>query len=47
MRRAKLLNVDLTAANLSGVRLDGATYDRLTRWPAGFDPATHGARRVN
>lgn len=24
----------------------GARYDRFTHWPIGFDPAAHGARRV-
>lgn len=26
--------------------LTGAVYDARTRWPAGFDPQAHGARRV-
>ena len=35
---AKLRGVTLTGADLTGAR-----YDHLTRWPAGFDPARHGA----
>jgi hypothetical protein len=49
LRRARLWRCDLTGADLSDAdltRVDilGATYDRFTRWPAGFDPEAHGAR---
>jgi uncharacterized protein YjbI with pentapeptide repeats len=29
------------------LNLQGARYDRRTRWPKGFDPAARGARRVD
>jgi hypothetical protein len=31
---------------LRGVELSGATFNRQTRWPAGFDPTAHGAKEV-
>jgi hypothetical protein len=40
---ARLRRCDFTGANLEGARFDGAVYDRLTTWPAGFDPREHGA----
>jgi hypothetical protein len=33
----------MTGANLTKATVTGARYDALTRWPAGFDPARHGA----
>ena len=54
MRGCKLEGADLSdtrlhGANLSrcqmrGVRLQGARFSTVTEWPAGFDPATAGAR---
>ena len=41
LRRADLSGADLTGANLSGTELAGARFDCRTRWPEGFDPATH------
>jgi hypothetical protein len=32
-----LTRCDLRGADLRGANLAGATYDRATRWPAGFD----------
>ena len=43
---ALLEGADLTGAKLTRTRLSGACYDMGTRWPAGFHPAEHGARRV-
>jgi hypothetical protein len=37
---------DVSDARLDGADLTGACYDTDTRWPAGFDPRTHGARLV-
>ena len=33
-------------ANLAGADFSGATFDKYTRWPAGFDPLRAGARLV-
>src|SRR5262249_42091159 len=38
-----LRGVDLSGASLDGTHLVGARYDAATRWPAGFNPARHGA----
>jgi hypothetical protein len=55
LSRARLWGADLRQADLRGaslegdlseVRLEGARYDRRTRWPPGFDPAAAGAVRV-
>jgi hypothetical protein len=51
LARATLLNcflngADLSGASLTGLDLSGAMYDDETRWPEGFDPAEHGARKV-
>ena len=35
---------DFTGADLIGADLTGATFDRFTRWPAGFDAGAQGAR---
>jgi hypothetical protein len=43
-RGCRLYACNFTAANLTEVDLTGATFDRLTRWPAGFNPQAHGAR---
>jgi uncharacterized protein YjbI with pentapeptide repeats len=40
---ADLDGADLRDAKLQGVNLKGASYTDRTRWPAGFDPRTHGA----
>jgi uncharacterized protein YjbI with pentapeptide repeats len=42
LRGAVLADADLTRALLAGAR-----YDGRTRWPACFDPAEQGARRVD
>jgi hypothetical protein len=42
-----LRGVDLRGADLEGAFLLGAIYDANTRWPEGFDPRKHGARRVD
>jgi hypothetical protein len=47
LARTDLRGVNLTGARLSRVTLAGACYDRLTRWPKGFDPGKHGAHRVH
>jgi uncharacterized protein YjbI with pentapeptide repeats len=46
MAGASLRGCRFVSADLTGAGLTGATYDAVTRWPAGFDPAAHGARRV-
>ena len=53
LRHAKLEQAHLAGANLRGANLDGASlegadvagalFDKHTVWPAGFDPAKHGA----
>jgi uncharacterized protein YjbI with pentapeptide repeats len=43
LRGADLTGVDLAHADLRRVRLTGAAYNSRARWPAGFDPAQHGA----
>jgi uncharacterized protein YjbI with pentapeptide repeats len=43
LQQADLRGADLQGADLADADLTGATYDRQTRWPAGFDPAAHGA----
>jgi hypothetical protein len=48
LRRARLCMCDLRGAELTGadltrVNIRGATYDRFTHWPAGFDPQRRGA----
>lgn len=45
-RAADLRGADLSRTVLVGADFTGTTYDRNTRWPDGFDPAAHGARRV-
>jgi uncharacterized protein YjbI with pentapeptide repeats len=47
LRQANLASACLTGANLDGAELVGAVYDENTEWPAGFNPAQHGAQRVN
>jgi hypothetical protein len=41
--KADLREVDLSQADLSEAVLRGAKYNHMTRWPAGFDPASAGA----
>src|SRR5438445_352903 len=43
---ALLTGSDLRTANLTGTTLTHSLYNPTTRWPAGFDPAKHGAYRV-
>jgi uncharacterized protein YjbI with pentapeptide repeats len=43
LRNADLTGADLHGAALQGAMLTGARYDARTRWPAGFEPAKHGA----
>lgn len=40
LRGAKLMNVNLSLANL-----EGAIYNAETWWPSGFDPQEAGAAR--
>ena len=57
LRRTRLVLTDFTGANLEGADLTeailfrtiftGATYNRFTRWPLGFDPVANGAIRVD
>lgn len=46
---ANLSHSDLCGADMRGVlrkcTLTGASYDRATKWPAGFNPKEHGAIR--
>jgi hypothetical protein len=54
---ANLTGADLTEANLKGANfeqasltgmiLHGARHNSETRWPAGFDPVSHGAVRLD
>ena len=49
---ADLSNAQLLWSNLAGARLDGANltdtrYNQHTRWPAGFDPSTTGALKID
>ena len=46
LQNALLHGADLTAPDLAGADLRDATFDRHTRWPAGFDPRAAGARSV-
>jgi hypothetical protein len=46
LQGAKLEGANLTRARVTRAKLHGATYDIATRWPAGFRPAAHGAKRV-
>lgn len=49
MHFACLEEADLARATLGSAyagSLTNATYDGETRWPRGFDPQAHGARRV-
>ncbi len=43
---ADLSGADLTGTLLAGANLADATFDGETRWPEDFDPASHGAVRV-
>jgi uncharacterized protein YjbI with pentapeptide repeats len=45
LRGSRLGGATLCAAELHGAKLEGALYDGSTRWPPGFDPGRHGARR--
>jgi hypothetical protein len=44
LHNARIESCDLRRADLLGTDLTGATFDRLTSWPAVFDPLAHGAR---
>ena len=44
---ANLEGTDLTEAILFRTIFTGATYNRFTRWPLGFDPVANGAIRVD
>lgn len=46
LANSQLTDANLQGANLTGVNLQGAFFNRKTRWPAGFDPAAHGAGMV-
>jgi hypothetical protein len=43
---AKLFGADLTGTRPASAVLEGAGYDAHTRWPNGFDPRRHRARRI-
>ena len=47
LQRAILCDVDFTDANLGGANLSGAVFDKLTRWPRGFDPTARGAIQIS
>jgi len=47
LREAELMGADLRNAVLRGARLEGARYDSSTRWPAGFDPESSSAQRID
>jgi hypothetical protein len=42
-----LRGADLTGADVTRVGILGATYDRFTHWPDGFNLPEHGARLEN
>src|SRR5262245_37944915 len=44
LRQSNVAGADLSEADLGHARLEGARYDRRTRWPAGFRPEEHGVR---
>jgi uncharacterized protein YjbI with pentapeptide repeats len=47
LRGADLRGADLCdVLEIRQVRLEGAIYDRHTRWRSGFNPLRHGARKV-
>lgn len=46
LSEADLTMADLTGANLEGADLNAAKYDRSTKWPENFDPASSGAVEV-
>jgi len=43
---ANLCGTSLTRAYLTGAKLAGASYDRRTAWPEGFEPQESGAERL-
>jgi hypothetical protein len=47
MEGVDVTGADLTGADLSGAALPNAMYDWETRWPTGFNPQKHGARRIH
>jgi hypothetical protein len=44
LRDVRLWDCGFAGADLTDTDLTGATFDRGTRWPAGFDAQAHGAR---
>jgi hypothetical protein len=46
LRGANMKQQVLVAAELDGADLTGVRYDARTEWPADFDPARHGAVKV-
>ena len=44
LRDTRLHGANLSRCQMRGVRLQGARFSTTTQWPAGFDPATAGAR---
>lgn len=46
LRDTKLRGANLTGALLQNAQLEGAEYDEFTVWPAGFDPAARGAKKI-
>ena len=43
---ANLCGTSLTRADLTSAKLAGASYDRRTAWPEGFEPQDSGAERL-
>jgi len=44
--RSQLQGADFTGAILNHVTLDGAEYDKETKFPTGFDPTSHGMKKA-
>lgn len=44
LSNCRISDVDFREANFDGIKLLGATYDKKTIWPNGFDPAAAGAK---
>lgn len=44
LSNCRILDVDFREANFEGIKLLGATYDKKTIWPNGFDLSASGAK---
>jgi len=44
---AQLLWCDLSNARLDGAKLENARFNQHTQWPAGFDPLSQGALKID